>query len=192
MVWSVDEKTGIQAKSRVNPTRPAVPGKAVRQEFEYRRNGTATLFAALDVHQGGVAGWVTDSSRSENFVAFLSDLVGQTPASLDLHCICDNLSAHKTPLSASSWPTTPGCICTSRPPMPAGSTKSSCSSQSWSDACCAEASSTLSATSPSGSLPSSTTTTGGRSHSAGPTTVDRSWQPEPHHCNLCAGALVPG
>lgn len=97
VVWSVDEKTGIQAKSRVNPTRPAVPGKAVRQEFEYRRNGTATLFAALDVHQGGVAGWVTDSSRSENFVAFLSDLVGQTPASLDLHCICDNLSAHKTP-----------------------------------------------------------------------------------------------
>jgi transposase len=98
IVWSVDEKTGIQAKSRVGPTRPAVPGKAVRQEFEYRRHGTAALLAALDVHDGAVAGWVTDSTRSDNFVAFLGDLVDQTPAGFDLHCIVDNLSAHKTPL----------------------------------------------------------------------------------------------
>jgi transposase len=110
VVWSIDEKTGIQAKSRINPTKPALPatpatersprapGKPVRREFEYRRNGTAALFAALDVHQGGVAGWVTDSTRSENFVDFLTDLVAQTPAGLDLHCIVDNLSAHKTPL----------------------------------------------------------------------------------------------
>ena len=93
MVWSVDEKTGIQAKSRVNPTKPAIPaaaasvggdtaseatkprGKPVRQEFEYKRNGTAMLFAALDVHGGEVAGWVADSSRSTNFVAFLEDLI---------------------------------------------------------------------------------------------------------------------
>jgi transposase len=111
MVWSVDEKTGIQAKSRVNPTRPAVPaghlegdaarakpvrGRPVRQEFEYKRNGTAMLFAAMDVHGGGISGWVADSSRSENFVAFLGDLIEQTPEGLDLHCICDNLSAHKS------------------------------------------------------------------------------------------------
>lgn len=100
VVWSVDEKTGIQAKSRVNPTKPAAPGYPVRREFEYRRNGTAALFAALDVHDGAVAGWVTDSTRSENFVAFLSDLVAQTPEGLDLHCIVDNLSAHKTALVA--------------------------------------------------------------------------------------------
>ena len=96
VVWSVDEKSGMQAKSRVNPTRPAVPGMAVRREFEYRRNGTAVLFAGLDVHEGTVAGWVTDSTRSDNFVAFLGDLVAQTPAGLDLHCIVDNLSAHST------------------------------------------------------------------------------------------------
>ena len=111
MVWSVDEKTGIQAKSRVNPTRPAVPaghvegdaarakpvrGRPVRQEFEYKRNGTAMLFAAMVVHGGGISGWVADSSRSENFVAFLGDLIEQTPEGLDLHCICDNLSAHKS------------------------------------------------------------------------------------------------
>jgi transposase len=98
LVWSVDEKTGIQAKSRVNPTRPATPGIPVRREFEYRRNGTASLFAALDVHEGTVAGWVTDSTRSANFVAFLQDLVDQTPAGMELHCIVDNLSAHGTPL----------------------------------------------------------------------------------------------
>jgi transposase len=96
VVWSVDEKSGMQATSRVNPTRPAVPGICSRREFEYRRNGTAVLFAGLDVHEGTVAGWVTDSTRSENFVEFLSDLVAQTPAGLDLHCIADNLSAHKT------------------------------------------------------------------------------------------------
>lgn len=96
VVWSVDEKSGMQAKSRINPTKPAIPGKATRREFEYQRNGTAVLFAALDVHAGGVAGWVTDSTRSENFVEFLGDLVRQTPKGLDLHCIADNLSAHKT------------------------------------------------------------------------------------------------
>jgi transposase len=96
VVWSVDEKSGMQAKSRVNPTRPAVPGIPVRREFEYRRHGTAVLFAGLKVHEGTVAGWVTDSTRSDNFVEFLADLVAQTPAGLDLHCIADNLSAHKT------------------------------------------------------------------------------------------------
>jgi len=96
VVWSVDEKSGMQAKSRVYPTRPAVPGIPARREFEYRRNGTAVLFAGLDVHEGTVAGWVTDSTRSDNFVDFLSDLVAQTPDGLDLHCIADNLSAHKT------------------------------------------------------------------------------------------------
>ncbi len=98
VVWSVDEKSGMQAKSRVNPTKPAVPGVVVRQEFEYRRHGTAVLFAGLNVHQGGVAGWVTDSTRSENFVDFLADLVDQTPAGLELHCIVDNLKTHSTPL----------------------------------------------------------------------------------------------
>ena len=96
VVWSVDEKSGMQAKSRINPTKPAIPGQRERREFEYKRNGTAVLFAALDVHDGGIAGWVTDSTRSENFVEFLGDLVRHTPKGLDLHCIADNLSAHKT------------------------------------------------------------------------------------------------
>jgi transposase len=96
VVWSVDEKSGMQAKSRINPTLPPVPGIAARREFEYRRHGTAVLFAGLDVHDGAVAGWVTDSTRSENFVEFLGDLVAQTPEGLDLHCIVDNLKTHST------------------------------------------------------------------------------------------------
>jgi transposase len=98
VVWSVDEKSGMQATSRINPTTPARPGVRVRQEFEYRRHGTAVLFAGLNVHEGSVAGWVTDSTRSENFVEFLTDLVVQSPAGLDLHCIVDNLKTHSTDL----------------------------------------------------------------------------------------------
>ena len=96
VVWSVDEKSGIQAKSRVNPTRPAVPGIPLRREFEYRRHGTAVLFAGLNVHEGDVAAWVTDSTRTENFVEFLADLDAQTPPGLELHCIVDNLATHFT------------------------------------------------------------------------------------------------
>jgi transposase len=97
VVWSVDEKSGIQAKSRAHPTKPAVPGIPVRREFEYRRHGTAVLFAGLNVHAGDVAAWVTDSTRTENFVDFLADLVAHTPRGMQLHCIVDNLSTHFTP-----------------------------------------------------------------------------------------------
>jgi transposase len=96
IVYSIDEKSGMQAKSRTNPTKPAIPGLPARQEFEYRRHGTAVLYAALDVHDGGVDGWVADSTRSDNFVAFLSDLVHRNSEGLELHCIVDNLSAHST------------------------------------------------------------------------------------------------
>ena len=97
VVWSVDEKSQIQAKSRVNPTRPAVPGPRRRRDYGYVRHGTAVLFAGLNVHDGTVAGWVTDSTRGTNFVEFLTDLVAQTPRHLELHCIVDNFSAHGTP-----------------------------------------------------------------------------------------------
>jgi transposase len=96
VVFSVDEKTAIQAKTRINPTKPAVPGIPARREFEYERNGTAVLYAALNVHQGDVYGWVTDSCDSINFITFLWDLIDQTPADRELHCIVDNLSAHLT------------------------------------------------------------------------------------------------
>lgn len=68
----------------------------MRRKFEYRRNGPAVLFAGHKVHEGDVAAWVTDSTRTENFVDFLADLDDQTPAGTQLHCV-DNLSAHFTP-----------------------------------------------------------------------------------------------
>lgn len=98
IVWSVDEKSQIQAKSRVSPTKPAIPGTPVRRDHGYKRHGTQVLFAGLDVHSGHVVGWVTDSTRSENFVEFLGDLVAQTPRHLHLHCIVDNLKTHSTEL----------------------------------------------------------------------------------------------
>jgi transposase len=97
VVWSVDEKSQVQATSRVNPTKPARPGTPRRRDHGYQRHGTVVLFAGLNVHDGDVAGWVTDSTRSANFVEFLGDLVRYTPDGLELHCIVDNLSAHGTP-----------------------------------------------------------------------------------------------
>jgi transposase len=54
------------------------------------------LYAGLNVHEGQVSAWVTDSTRASNFIAFLTDLVAATPPGLELHCIVDNLSAHGT------------------------------------------------------------------------------------------------
>lgn len=108
IVWSVDEKTATQAKSRLSATRPAVPGKPVRQEPEHRRSGTVSPFGAPDLHEDAVRGWVTGPARSENSVASLPDLVAYTPAGLQPLCICDDCSAHtpgrpaKQPLPAPS------------------------------------------------------------------------------------------
>lgn len=97
VVFSVDEKPGMQATSRVNPTRPAAPCHPTRQEFEYRRHRTAVLFAALDVHHGEVIPQISDPSRSANFDAFPCDLgrccAGRPGGARDRR----HLSAHKTP-----------------------------------------------------------------------------------------------
>ena len=103
-VFSVDEKTGIQAKSRVNATVAALPADAdhggglpAHQEFEYRRHGTTGLFAAFNCGDGSVYAEPTSSTCAANFVQFLTGLDAQVPAHLEMHCIVDNLSAHGTP-----------------------------------------------------------------------------------------------
>jgi hypothetical protein len=97
-----------------------------------RRHGTAVLYAGLNVHDGEVTAWVTDSTRADNFIAFLADLVAATPAGLELHCIVDNLSAHGTAAVAEFLddPAITMCSCTARPPTPRGSIRSSCSFRS--------------------------------------------------------------
>jgi transposase len=94
-VLSVEEKTGIGARSRTRPTQPVAPGRPARQEHEYVRHGTAILLAALDVH-GGQIFTATDLDRNTaaNFIAFLEDLDAKVPAGLDVHLVLEGGSSH--------------------------------------------------------------------------------------------------
>lgn len=102
MVVSIDEKTGIQAKERLAATSPAAPGKAGRQEFEYRRHGTASLLAALDVHSGEVLAQDIDCNNSITFVGFLEELDRLVAPGLELHLIMDNGASH-TSKATRAW-----------------------------------------------------------------------------------------
>jgi len=94
VVVSIDEKTGIQAKQRLAPTSPGGPGRPARQEFEYRRHGTASLLAALDVHSGEVLAQDIDRNDSVTFTGFLEDLDRAIAPNLELHLIMDNGASH--------------------------------------------------------------------------------------------------
>lgn len=95
VVFSVDERTGMQATSRRNPTKPARPGLVERREFEYRRHGTACLFAALAVHDGDVVAEIGDANTAANFTGFLQRIDQLTPAELEVHIVLDNGSSHR-------------------------------------------------------------------------------------------------
>jgi transposase len=96
-VFCVDEKTAIQALDRKDPVLPFSPGRAERHGFEYIRNGTLSLYAALNTQTGEVLGKTVGRHTSQEFVAFLEDLLASQPAGQEIHVILDNLSAHKTP-----------------------------------------------------------------------------------------------
>lgn len=95
-VFCVDEKTAIQALDRLDPVLPLSPGRAERHGFEYYRHGTLSLYAALNTATGEVLGKTAARHTSEEFVAFLSDILAHQPRSREIHIIADNLSAHKT------------------------------------------------------------------------------------------------
>lgn len=94
LVLSVDEKTGMQATSPTNPTKRSQPGQTERREFEYRRHGTAALFAALDAHTGEVIWEAKHRNRSVEFISFLEHLDQVTSPELTLHLVLDNGSSH--------------------------------------------------------------------------------------------------
>src|SRR5216683_1420830 len=96
-VFCVDEKTAIQALDRLDPVLPLSPGRAERHGFEYYRHGTLSLYAAFNTKSGQVLGKTVARHTSAEFVAFLSDIVVNQPRGKEIHIICDNLSAHKTP-----------------------------------------------------------------------------------------------
>lgn len=95
-VFCVDEKTAIQALDRKDPVLPLSPGRAERHGFEYYRHGTLSLYAAFNTKTGEVLGKTADRHTSEQFIAFLTDLVANQPKGVEIHVIADNLSAHKT------------------------------------------------------------------------------------------------
>jgi len=95
-VFSLDEKSAIQALDRLDPVLPLSPGRAERHGFEYYRHGTLSLYAALDVRTGQVIGKTASRHTSAEFVAFLAQVVATQAVGKEIHLIVDNLSAHKT------------------------------------------------------------------------------------------------
>ena len=95
-VFCVDEKTAIQALDRLDPVLPLSPGRLERHGFEYYRHGTLSLYAALDTRTGEVMGKTAARHTTEEFVAFLGQIVAGQPPSREIHIILDNLSTHKT------------------------------------------------------------------------------------------------
>lgn len=101
-VFSVDEKSHIQALDRLDPVLPLSPGRAERHGFEYKRNGTLSLYAAINVATGHVDGMTAERHTSQEFLRFLDRLIGTQPKGQEIHIIVDNLSAHKTK-SVTAW-----------------------------------------------------------------------------------------
>jgi transposase len=95
LVLCVDEKSQIQALNRTQPGLPLKKGRCGTMTHDYKRNGTTTLFAALNVLDGTVIGSCMARHRHQEFLQFLRQLNRETPAGLALHLIVDNASSHK-------------------------------------------------------------------------------------------------
>jgi transposase len=97
VVLCVDEKSQIQALDRTAPILPMLPGTPERATHDYRRAGTSSLYAALDIATGKVIGRLHSRHRAIEFKRFLQTLDREVPAELDVHLVLDNSSTHKTP-----------------------------------------------------------------------------------------------
>ena len=95
LVLSVDEKSQIQALDRTQLQLPLRPGIPARQTHDYKRHGTTTLFAALNMLDGTVIGQCLPRHRNQEFLKFLKLIDKETPKNLDLHVIVDNYATHK-------------------------------------------------------------------------------------------------
>ena len=97
VVLCMDEKSQIQALDRTQPTLPLKPGRAGTMTHDYKRNGTTTLFAALDVLTGQVIGQCLPRHRNTEFLKFLRTIDKQVPRGLAVHMILDNYGTHTHP-----------------------------------------------------------------------------------------------
>jgi len=97
VVLSVDEKSQIQALDRTQPGLPMKKGRAGTMTHDYKRNGTTTLFAALDVLDGTVIGRNMQRHRHQEFIRFLNAVEREVPPGKTIHAILDNYATHKHP-----------------------------------------------------------------------------------------------
>jgi transposase len=97
LVLSVDEKSQIQALDRTQPGLPLKPGKCGTMTHDYKRNGTTTLFAALNVLDGTVLGRCMQRHRHQEFLRFLNQVEAAVPAGKLIHAVMDNYGTHKHP-----------------------------------------------------------------------------------------------
>lgn len=95
IVLCMDEKTSIQALDRTQPSLPMVKGRGETMTHDYKRNGTTTLFAALEVATGKVIGTCVPKHRHDEFLAFLKTIDKEVPKGLEIHLIIDNYATHK-------------------------------------------------------------------------------------------------
>jgi len=97
VVLAVDEKSQIQALDRTRPILPMLPGVPQRATHDYKRHGTSSLYAALDLATGKVIGKLHSRHRAIEFKKFLTTIDDEVPEHLDVHLVLDNASTHKTP-----------------------------------------------------------------------------------------------
>ncbi len=97
IVLSIDEKSQIQALDRTQPGLPLKPGKCGTMTHDYKRHGTTTLFAALNLLDGTVFGLCMQRHRHQEFLRFLNAIERTIPAGKIIHVVLDNVSTHKTP-----------------------------------------------------------------------------------------------
>ena len=122
VVVSIDEKSQIQALDRTQPGLPLKPGKCGTMTHDYKRNGTTTLFAALNLLDGTVIGRCMRRHRHQEFIRFLNTVERVVPAGKVIHAIVDNYAAHKQPNVLKSLIIRAGHSISHRPPAYLGST----------------------------------------------------------------------
>jgi len=98
VVLCVDEKSQVQALDHAQPLLPMRPGQAERRTHDYKRNGTTSLFAALDVKAGTIVDKCMARQRATEFRKFLDEVERNVPTDLDIHVVMDNYGTHKTKL----------------------------------------------------------------------------------------------
>ncbi len=176
VVLCLDEKSQIQALDRTQPSLPMKKGRAGTMTHDYKRHGTTTLFAALDVLTGKVTGQCLPQHTNHELLHFLKSSTGKCPRAWRCTSSPTTTRPEGTTTSRAGWPSTLAGTCTSRPLRALGSTSSNGGSGSSLKKPYAVVCSALSPTSWQRSMRTWTPTTKTPSPSCGPPPPSRSWR----------------